>query len=63
MIASIGPFWDANETWLFAIGILLIVLHTISCFFILISSCDYVAGVDYKALPLILEQKRPQTIS
>ena len=25
MIASIGPFWDANETWLvFAVGLLLI---------------------------------------
>ncbi|NMT18207.1 cytochrome BD ubiquinol oxidase subunit II, partial [Vibrio parahaemolyticus] len=29
MIASIGPFWDANETWLvLAVGILLIAFPT-----------------------------------
>ena len=29
MVASIGPFWDANETWLvLAIGILLVAFPT-----------------------------------
>ena len=29
MIASIGPFWDANETWLvLAVGLLLIAFPT-----------------------------------
>jgi cytochrome bd ubiquinol oxidase subunit II len=29
MIASIGPFWDANETWLvLAIGLLLVAFPT-----------------------------------
>ncbi|MEL6292184.1 MAG: cytochrome d ubiquinol oxidase subunit II, partial [Pseudomonadota bacterium] len=29
MVASIGPFWDANETWLvLAVGILLVAFPT-----------------------------------
>jgi cytochrome d ubiquinol oxidase subunit II len=32
MIASIGPFWDANETWLvLAIGLLLIAFPAAHC--------------------------------
>ena len=32
MIASIGPFWDANETWLvLAVGLLLIALNSCTC--------------------------------
>ena len=34
MIASIGPYWDANETWLvLAIGLLLISLKPIVSFY------------------------------
>jgi cytochrome d ubiquinol oxidase subunit II len=32
MIASIGPFWDANETWLvLAIGLLLVASTSLVC--------------------------------
>ncbi len=73
MIASIGPFWDANETWLvLAIGLLLIAFPTahsivfqalyIPCTFMLIGLIMRGVAFDFRAKAIVAHKRKWDTV-
>lgn len=73
MIASIGPFWDANETWLvLAIGLLLIAFPTahsivlqalyIPCTFMLIGLIMRGVAFDFRAKAIVAHKRSWDTV-
>ena len=64
MIASIGPFWDANETWLvFGVGIMLIAFpsaHSLLLFHLYLPATFMLAGLVLRGVAFDFRAKAPE---